>query len=89
MKKIERKSFKEVELPSVEVSIPTPRCMYCVHFFKDVSGFRCEAYPGEEGIPQEILAGKPHDRVFDDQEGDYVFEPVEGWTEEDWRTGKI
>ena len=78
---------KKLELFSVKGSIRTPRCLYCIHFFKNANCLCCEAYP--HGIPMRILAGGPHNKVQDDQEGDYVFEPEEGWTEEDWRAGKI
>jgi hypothetical protein len=55
-----------------------PVCLGCKHFHQD-SGmpYRCNAFPGEEGIPDAIfVGGNPHNRPFPGDNG-LRFEPIE------------
>lgn len=33
-----------------------PMCMWCAHFYEELSGFKCEAFPG--GIPEDIYESR-------------------------------
>jgi hypothetical protein len=59
-----------------------PDCLRCAHFRanKD-SANTCDAFPG--GIPTEILLSRAqHDRVREDQVGEFVFTVrPEGWVQ--------
>jgi len=55
------------------MSQPT-QCIRCLWFFGKDSDFKCLAYPG--GIPERVLSGDVlHDKVLDDQDGDFVHVP--------------
>lgn len=52
-----------------------PQCIIC-NFLIDVEKQRCEAYP--EKISDDIFLGdKAHNKVFPDQVGDFIFDPIE------------
>ncbi len=47
-------------------------CFKCKHF--DPMEFGCKAFPGDDGIPQEILDSNRHDKPLPEQENSLVFE---------------
>lgn len=48
------------------------KCMTCKHHIK---GFRCKAY---DVIPIQIFGEEiEHDRVFEGQKGEYIYEKIE------------
>lgn len=55
------------------------QCFFCKHLTDEGAGsntFYCRAYPS--GIPEDIIKGvRKHDKVFDDQRGEIVFEKIE------------
>lgn len=51
-----------------------PICLKCRHFGKP-NGYGCRAFPDD--IPYAYPPDNRHDTVFDNQVGEYVFEPLE------------
>ncbi|MFK7770901.1 MAG: hypothetical protein AB8F94_02135 [Saprospiraceae bacterium] len=55
------------------------QCMKCVH---QMEGRKCSAYPKE--IPYTILSDKiNHNKIFEDQVGDYIYNPKKEYIEYD------
>ena len=55
------------------------QCFFCKHLIDEpgyANTFICSAYPN--GIPEDIIKGiRVHDKVFDDQRSNFVFEKTE------------
>lgn len=50
-------------------------CLDCAWFWEYAEDLQCLAYP--EGIPERyITAQELHDTVQEDQQGDFVFDPL-------------
>jgi hypothetical protein len=58
------------------VTVEYPRCLECKHFNSiDNDKLSCKAFP--DGIPIDIITGKPHTKPTKQQDNKIVFEPID------------